>query len=272
MGDKSLIHYSQGNNMKSTLIVLLILLLSICLPLQAAQRAGYVNSIGMEFVDIPPGCFMMGRDVGEQGYPGETPLHRVCITQPFQLGRTEVTQAQWEAVMGSNPSFHIGPQYPVERVDWDDVHRFIHHLNQQEGGARYRLPTEAEWEYAVRAGTTTAYYFGDDPGLLPQHAWYRDSPTTGRRNSRPVAQLLPNSRGLYDMYGNVFEWVQDWYDPDYYRNSPMRDPQGPLSGDGRVVRGGGWLEAPSLLRSAVRQATNARATRKVLGFRVLRQP
>jgi formylglycine-generating enzyme required for sulfatase activity len=194
------------------------------------------NSIGMEFVLIPAGTFQMGSDDSE-AYNNERPAHTVRITQPFYLGKYEVTQGQWQAVMGSNPSRFTGdPNRPVEQVSWEDVQEFIRRLNAREGGATYHLPTEAEWEYAARAGTTSRWSFGDTARQLGRYGWYEEN---AGGQTHPVGQLQPNPWGLYDMHGNVWEWVQDWYAEDYYRRGTAVDPAGPSSGSSRVHRGGG---------------------------------
>src|SRR5262249_25718461 len=155
------------------------------------------NTIGMEFVLIPAGTFQMGNN---DGYDDDKPVHTVRISRPFYLGKYEVTQAQWEAMMGNNPSHFKGDaNSPVEQVHWDDVQKFIRRLNAKEGGARYRLPTEAEWEYAARAGTTTSWSFGDDASQLGRYAWCGGN---AGWQTHPVGQLQPNAWGLYDMYGN----------------------------------------------------------------------
>jgi formylglycine-generating enzyme required for sulfatase activity len=199
----------------------------------------------MEFVLIPAGTFMMGAEDGESD---ERPVHQVTISRPFYLGKYEVTQAQWQAVMGNNPSLFQGdPKLPVEQVWWTDVQDFLRKLNAKEGGNRYRLPTEAEWEYAARAGSTTAYGFGSDASRLGEYAWYRDN--SGGK-TRPVGQLKPNAWGLYDMHGNVMEWVQDWY--GRYPAESVTDPQGPASGSHRMRRGGAWNSVATVCRSANR--------------------
>lgn len=215
----------------------------------AATPKTYTNSIGMEFTLIPAGSFMMGaHPVFDQGFKfdqaakaDESPQHKVTITKPFYLGIYEVTQEQWVAVMGSNPSSNVGRNNPVEQVSSYDIQEFINRLNKMEGHNRYRLPTEAEWEYAARAGTTTNYFFGDDIEKLGDYAWYRDNSDI---KTHPVGQKLPNPWGLYDILGNARELVQDWYGETYYQESPEKDPQGPSSGEFRVYRGGsicGWF-------------------------------
>ena len=180
---------------------------------------------GIEFVLIQPGSFMMG---SEDGRGNEKPVHKVEITKPYYLSRYPVTQLQWEGVMRKNPSKFKGKEYPVERVSWRDVQAFLKKLKQGEGV--YRLPTEAEWEYACRAGTTTAYSFGEKASELNEYAWYSDN---SNGSTHPVGQKKPNPWGLYDIHGNVWEWVQDWYASDYYgqfQNQTAIDPQGPENG------------------------------------------
>ena len=195
----------------------------------------------------------------------EKPQHRVTIGKPFYLGKYEVTQAQWRAVMGSSPYletrsndfYHLpgmagrlnGPNNPAT-VSWNDAQEFIKRLNVEEGHGRYRLPTEAEWEYAARAGTGTAYSFGDDARDLGRFAWYGEDFASG--STHPVGQKAANPWGLYDMHGNVWEWVQDWYGERHYANSPALDPGGPQTGSKRVVRGGSWHQSATSWRSAFR--------------------
>ena len=184
-----------------------------------------VDRFGIAFVLIPAGTFQMG---SERGSDDEKPVHTVRLSRPFYLGMYSMIQRQWEAVMGSNPSRFQGPEHPVEQVSWDKVQEFIRSLNTHEGRALYRLPTEAEWEYAARAGATGAYCFGDDVTQLSQYAWYEDN---ARGTTHPVGQLRPNAWGLYDMHGNVWEWVQDWYDNQEYARraatgTAVVDPEG----------------------------------------------
>jgi formylglycine-generating enzyme required for sulfatase activity len=197
------------------------------------------NSIGMEFLAIPAGEFWMGAaDDDTEANDDEKPRHRVIISKPFFLGRYPVTQREWTAVMRDNPSRFKGkPNHPVESVSWDAAQEFIGRLNEQEPMNRYRLPTEAEWEYACRAGTTTRYSFGDDAGLLEKYAWYSGN---AEGTTHPVGEKMPNRWGLHDMHGNVFEWVQDWHNENYYAKSPTSDPSGPNTGAYRVDRGGSW--------------------------------
>jgi formylglycine-generating enzyme required for sulfatase activity len=209
-----------------------------------------MEEVQMEFVLIPAGEFMMGSPDGDKNaYGDEKPRHKVTISQPFYLGKYEVTQAQWEVVMGNNPSRFKGWNNPVEWVTWDEIQEFIKKLNQKAGGNKYRLPTEAEWEYAARAGTTSRYSFGDEAGALGRYAWYDSN---SGDTTHPVGQKEPNGWGLYDMHGNVFERVQDWYSEKYYSGSPATDPQGPSSGTGRVFRSGSWDADARFCRSAFR--------------------
>ena len=161
------------------------------------------------------------------------PVHTGLITQPFYLGKYKMTQGQWPAVIGNNPSHFTGdPNLPVESVSWDDVQEFIHRLNATEGGTIYRLPTEAEWEYAARAGSTSTRIVGDDVHQVQQCG-------LGCDTTPPVGQLRPNAWGLHDMYDNVYERVQEWYGP--YPSGTVIDPLGPASGSYRVVRGCYWF-------------------------------
>jgi formylglycine-generating enzyme required for sulfatase activity len=233
----------------------------------------YTNSIGMEFVLIPAGEFLMGSDKGKDpdAEDDETPQHRVTISKPFYLGRYEVTQAQWETVLGSNPSKFKDRGNSVEMVSWNDVQKFITRLNRQEGHSRYRLPTEAEWEYAARAGTTGAYSFGDDAESLGRYAWYwGNSWLKMHARTHPVGQKEPNARDLYDMYGNVGEWVQDWYGG--YSSSSATDPKGPSSGSSRVYRGGAWGYDAKSCRSASRSNYEQDGRPYFIGFRLALSP
>jgi formylglycine-generating enzyme required for sulfatase activity len=219
----------------------------------------------MEFVLIPAGTFQMGSNDSD-AYDNEKPVHTVHITRPFYLGKYEVTQGQWQAVMGSNPSHFTGdPSRPVENVSWDDVREFVRRLNGLEGGAAYRLPTEAEWEYAARAGTTNRWSFGDEMSQLGRYAWYDEN---AEGQTHPVGQLQPNPWGLYDIHGNVWEWVQNWYGK--YTGSTAVDPAGPSSGSDRVYRGGSWRYTLRFCRSAFRYYDVPGFRLDNVGFRLLR--
>jgi formylglycine-generating enzyme required for sulfatase activity len=232
-------------------------------PSASDDSSRLVNSLGMTFGRIPAGEFRMGSTDGDGD---ERPVHTVRISQPFYLGIHAVTQGQWEAVMGTNPSRFTGdPNRPVEQVSWEDAQAFIGRLNAREGHTRYRLPTEAEWEYAARAGSTAAYYFGDDSRRLGEYAWYGEN---AGGQTHPVGTLQPNAWGLYDMYGNVWEWVQDWYGE--YTAEPVTDPQGPAAGSVRVIRGGSWDSDARNCRSAGRAPIAPGTRSDDLGFRLLR--
>ena len=230
--------------------------------LNAAEAAQNSPIAGMEFVRVPAGEFRMG-STSEEAFSREQPVTRVRISRAFELGKHEVTQAEWEAVMGSNPSLfdECGEGCPVEQVSWDDVQEFIGRLNALAGEARYRLPTEAEWEYAARAGTSGDRYGGD----LDAIAWYDGN--SGER-PHPVGQKAPNAWGLHDMLGNVWEWVQDWYGP--YPGGSVTDPRGPASGSARVYRGGSWMDDARDCRASIRYSVTPGFRYLILGFRLLR--
>ncbi len=211
------------------------------------------GDIVMEFVRIEPGSFVMGSGETEFGRAAdEGPRRKVRISQPFFLGRFEVTQAQWKAVMGNNPSpFRLQPnadRLPADMITWNDAMAFVARINSM-GIGRFRLPTEAEWEYACRAGTSTAYYWGDDgsQNTISKYAW---GYSRAEGKSHPVGALLPNAWGLHDMTGNVWEWCSDWFQP--YDPLDTVDPRGPETGDRKIYRGGSWYNEPEALRSANR--------------------
>lgn len=226
------------------------------------------NSIGMTFKLIKPGSFMMGSPRNEAKREIDEVLHKVTLTKGFYIQTTEVTQAQWAALMKNNPSFfyECGHECPVESVSWSDVHKFINQLNEKEYGRRYRLPTEAEWEYAARAGTSTAYSFGKDSNKLKDYAWYNGNAD----KIQPVAGKKPNAWGLYDMYGNVWEWCQDWYGD--YLLEDVEEPWGPSDGLYRVKRGGSWVRNASRCRSAFRDGFKPGFRYYDLGFRLAFSP
>jgi formylglycine-generating enzyme required for sulfatase activity len=195
----------------------------------------------------------------------------VHISKQFYLGKYEVTQLQWKAVMGNKPSYFKGRDNPVEQVSWDDAQEFIKRLNAKEGHNRYCLPSESDWEYACRAGTTGIYSFGDDGAALGRYAWYYDN---AEGKTHPVGQKEANAWGLYDMYGNVWEWVQDWYEEWYYSDSPGSDPKGPSSGSDRVSRGGSWGHSAEDCRSAYRNCNYCEPGSREdgVGFRLALSP
>ena len=254
----------------TTLNSILITLVLTLFHLQSASAVDSKIFLGINFIFIQPGCFQMGNDKKPtERTVGETPSHRVCIEKPFYMGETEITQKQWQDVMGNNPSKNKVEDKPVDRVSWNDVQEFIQKLNAKEGGTFFRLPTEAEWEYAARAGSDADYAFGDSPSSLPQYAWFGNLGYKG--SSHEVAQKDPNKWGLYDMHGNVWEWVQDWYDGTYYSTSPANNPTGPETGKYRVYRGGSFIGKATNLRSAVRFSALPMSRTHDVGFRLARQ-
>ena len=239
----------------------------LCAPARAFPT--HSNSLGMEFQLVPAGTFQMG--VGHSDtprYEDEQPAHTVTVSKSFYLGKYEVTQAQWRALMGSNPSQIPGDEHPVENVSWDDAQAFIRKLNEREKTDKYRLPTEAEWEFAVRAGTQSPYFFGNDASNIVFYTWYNfDS----GGSTHPVGLKRANAFGLHDMQGNVSEWVMDRYEKTYYSRSPETDPQGPATGDRRGVRGCSWNHGAELCRSASRLSFPPHEKNGFIGFRVLRE-
>jgi uncharacterized protein (TIGR02996 family) len=241
----------------------------------------FENSVGMRFALIPPGVFWMGSRVSSGSETDhELPRHLVRISRPFFLGVHPVTQEQYEAVTGRNPSEFrpggpraavVGDQdtrrWPVENVSYNDACEFLALLTackaERKEDRRYRLPTEAEWEYAARGGIChAAYHFG--PRLRRAEAWF------GQRDNhpRPVGLFPANLFGLHDIHGTIWEWVADWYDPEYYQRSPEADPPGPAHGGRRVLRGGGWSTLASMCRSALRGHNTVDARLNYNGFRV----
>ena len=233
----------------------------------------------MTFVWIDPGTFAMGSPPTQPGRDDdESPQRQVTITQGFYLAQNEITQKQWTAVMGTQPwtgldFVHQGPDYPAAGLSWIDVQQFIQTLNKTAAAPLYRLPTEAEWEYACRAGTTTRWFFGDDEILLDDFAWHSGNTwDAGLQYSQEVATKKPNPWGLYDMHGNLWEWVQDWYSPDYYSRAPNVDPPGPETGLQRALRGGYFHNnGARRLRSANRLSQAPQGRYASVGARLLRQ-
>ncbi len=223
-------------------------------------KRGIENSVGMKFVYINPGSFNLGSN---NGGPDEQPVHRVTIKKGFYLQKTEVTQKQWRSVMDDNPSnFNNCDDCPVESVSWDDVMDYIEELNSKEDTNKYRLPTEAEWEYACRAGSKTDYANGHSLGVM---AWYSEN--SGMR-THSVAGKKANAWGLYDMHGNVYEWVEDWYGS--YPSANVTDPTGNSTGSSRVFRGGSWSFSATYCRSAVRYYGSPDDRSNIVGFRLSR--
>lgn len=222
-----------------------------------------INSIGMEFMRIPAGEFMMGSEESDR----EKPVHKVTISKAFYLGVYPVTQQEWKAVMKNNPSNFNGENLPVERVSWKDVQEFIKKLNENESTNKYRMPSEAEWEYAARTGMTTKYSFGDDESKLGIYAWYIEN-SGGRTHD--VGKKEPNQWGLHDMHGNVQEWVQDSWHENY--NGAQVDGKSWEGGDGsyHVIRGGSWNRSAGGCRSALRNFQKSDDPKNFLGFRLVR--
>jgi formylglycine-generating enzyme required for sulfatase activity len=217
----------------------------------------FTNSLGMKFVWIKPGTFMMGSPKEEEGRYDKETQHKVTLTTGFYMGVYSVTQEQWQEVMDNNPSQFKGEKnLPVECVSWDDCQEFIKKLREKAKDRKaYRLPTEAEWEYGCRAGTTTPFHFGET--ISTEQANYDGNSIYGegkkgvyRKKTTPVGTFPANAWGLHDMHGNLFQWCQDWYD-DYPKNDVI-DPKGPEKGKGRVLRGGCWSNFPGFCRSAHR--------------------
>ena len=234
------------------------------------------NSIGMKLVLIPSGQFLMGSPESERNRSShEGPQHEVRITRPFCLGLCEVTQEEYEKVTGANPSDfkNGGGRAPVEQLSWEDAQEFCKKLSampeEHAAGRHYRLPTEAEWEYACRAGTTTRFGFGDEDGSLGEYAWYK---TNADNRTHPVGEKKPNAWGLCDMHGNVWDWCADWYDEKYYSNTVTDDPTGPTSGLARVRRGGSWDHGTGSCRSAFRGSYRPGEHYGHLGLRVALVP
>lgn len=269
-------------------------------PVAPTERT-LTNSIGMQLVLIEPGEFLMGTPETEEGREiNEGPQHRVRITKPFFLGAYEVTQSQYETVMGTNPAKFKGTDQPVESVSWEEAVEFCRKLSTREGRT-YRLPTEAEWEYACRAGTTTAFAFGATISS-DRDANFNGNQTYGNgvkgrylEKTVPVGSYRANGCGLYDLHGNVWEWCSDWYGADYYAYSPMNNPSGPATttewemwdlfrespvnppsglatASNRVIRGGSWDNFARNCRSALRIGFAPSGRGGDLGFRVALVP
>jgi len=234
----------------------------------------FINSIGMKFVFIPPGTFVMGSPENEKGRHDDEHQHVVTLTTGFYCQVTEVTQGQWVEVMGNNPSHFqdCGDDCPVEFVSWKDCQEFIMELNRREGRNKYRLPREAEWEYACRAGSQRAFATGRILETGCGHAPYLDAVgwycgNSGKR-PHPVGRKSPNAFGLCDMHGNMWEWCEDWYGS--YPSGHVTDPTGPPSGASRVLRGGGWHEDAEDCRSAIRVGRSPESKAGTLGFRLVK--
>ena len=253
--------------MKTSRFLTVIAVCCLCLtsvmnatPLHAQNtedRKEVTNSVGMKLVQIPAGTFMMGSPTGEKDRFDDETQHQVTLSKPFSMGRTEVTQGQWKKVMGTEPwkgmqYVQEGDDYPATYISWNDAVEFCKKLSILEGKT-YRLPTEAEWEYACRGGTKTAFSFGDNEAELGKYAWFRGNAwDIDEKYAHRVAQKQANPFGLYDMHGNVWEWCSDYDGYGDYPSGLRTDPEGPRSGSSRVVRGGSWYFGPYHVRSAYR--------------------
>ncbi len=253
---------------------IVVMLLFFVDQLQAQSPKEITNSIGMKLVLVPKGTFMMGSPEIEEGHQKDENQHEVTISKDYYLGVHEVTQAQYEKVMDRNPSHFQGAivgnetaDLPVENVSWDDTVEFCKKLSdlpeEKKTGREYRLPTEAEWEYACRAGSKTAYSFDDEEGLLPEYGWFKRNSS---QRTHTVGLLEPNAWGLYDMHGNVWEWCSDRHGE--YPKGAVSDPVGPLEGSDRVLRGGCWLFVAAGCRSADRLWRDPSYRDRLIGFRL----
>lgn len=240
----------------------------------ATRPAAFTNTIGMKLKLIPAGNFLMG---WMESVDGDAPQHPVTINKPFYMGIHEVTQSQWQAVMRTMPwkgetFVKEGTDYPATYVSWDDAVEFCQRLSKRER-RKYRLPTEAEWEYACRAGSTTRFHFGDAESKLSDYGWWGGLVGNGNARDEKYAHRVglkrANPFGLFDMHGNVIEWCSDWYARDYYAASPASDPKGPSEGTSRVYRGGSWDRFGSLADSANRDNPRVVETNYSVGFRVV---
>ena len=264
----------------AVLVIVFCLLLILFLDKSGFSSSERIiqNTIGMEFVLIPAGQFMMGSPLHEPGRDLDERLHRVTLTRPFYLQTTEVTQEQWQKVMRYNPSRfkNCGNGCPVEMVSWNEVQDFISRLNQLEGTHAYRLPTEAEWEYACRAGTEMPFYTGtcistDQANYNGKRAMPGCPAGENRDKTVPVRSFASNPWGLYEMHGNVWEWCQDRYQKKYPKED-VTDPMGPSSGVIKVLRGGSWYSRQHLIRSAHRRQDMPDYRSHTIGFRLVRNP
>jgi formylglycine-generating enzyme required for sulfatase activity len=236
----------------------------------------------LQLIWIDPGRFEMGAlppDPDDENPPpralDQLPDHRAIINEGFWLGQFELTQAQWISVMDTRPwqalpSAQTDPNHPAVFISWDDAQHFVSRLNQAAGDSLYRLPTEAEWEYACRAGSETRWSYGDRQTILVDYAWYeRNAWDAEERYAHLVGSRTPNPWGLHDMHGNAEEWVQDWYGAGYYEDAPERDPQGPNRGVEHVLRGGSYADRAEKTQSSYRNKARAGFVSGRFGMRIL---
>ena len=262
---------------------LIVTLMGVQAVYSAPKLKKIRTRLGIVMVLIPGGEFYMGSNSGR---PDERPAHKVRVSS-FYMDVYPVTQASYQQLMGTNPSRVKNPKAPVERVRWTDAIRYLNARSKAEGlepcydlktgkcdfqASGYRLPTEAEWEYACRAGTRTKYFFGNSPAKLSLYAWYKSN--SGHK-TRPVGTKKPNPWGLYDMYGNVWEWCNDWYSRDYYKHSPTVNPRGPATGTKKVLRGGSYDSPASECTSTYRHSAPPGSAdvcfQQPFGFRAVRR-
>jgi len=249
-------------------VLVLSVFVTVCLVVgckdeKQEKKAGdvTVNSAGMKLVYIPAGEFVMGSPLNEEGRQGDELQHTVKLTRPFRIGVSEVTQGQWKALMGINRSHFEGDDLPVEKVSWKEAEVFCEKLSEKEG-VRYRLPTEAEWEYACRAGAAGAF---SGTGNIDDMGWYASN---SEGQTHPAGTKKPNGWGLYDIHGNVSEWCSDIYSADYPEETVI-DPTGPAEGKYCVIRGGSWSYFANGCRCAARSSSPASYQFKHTGFRVV---
>jgi len=266
--------------LKKVILIVLIIVSVGCNCKQTESLSFWKEPItGMEFVLIPKGSFIMGSHSINDNSNTEKP-HKVTISEDFWLARTEVTQQQWQIIMGveefhpekPSPFRNTNPQYPIVSVSYFDIQKFLNILNKLSPESTFRLPTEAEWEYACRAGTTTPFSTGShisDAQANFNSEFASDYSTSGNYIGHPVpiSSYPPNSWGLYDMHGNVWEWVADWYAP--YSSEPVLDPQGPLVGKHKVIRGGSWYFGANNARSSTRRLHEPELWGFSIGFRIV---
>lgn len=242
-----------------------ILIFILFSPLAAIHAQTFtVNGVSFTMINVEGGTFTMGatKEQGSSSYDWEKPAHCVTLSS-YSIGQTEVTQELWQAVMGNNPSYYKSDiSRPVEQVSWNDCQRFIRKLYSLTG-QHFRLPTEAEWEFAARGGVNSLGYKFSGDMKLSRVAWYQ-----GSGNPHPVGKKQPNELGIYDMSGNVWEWCQDWFDEDYYSSSPVNNPQGPSSGLWRTLRGGSWFDTSWSCRVSSRGCRAPNESSFYNGFRL----
>ncbi len=272
------------NLLLHAIIISFLFFLSPIVHAEEEKSLTYTDSVtGMEFVLVKGGCFDMG-DIFGDGDGDERPVHEVCVDD-FYMGKYEVTQGQWEEVMKNNPSkYRKGKNHPVARVSWYDIQNFIRNLNVK-AGRHYRLPAEAEWEYAARSGGKRYKYSWGNGGPEGNIAGDEVKMVSSKRTrpiwdghydkyvySAPVGSFRVNEFGLYDMTGNLWEWCSDWYGADFYRYSPVNNPKGPSGGSSRILRGGSWNNGPGYVRISFRNSYTPNNGRNAVGFRLAMTP